>query len=156
MLFQHFLLMDDSLVVEGWLLLVAIWLGLLLLHLLLHVDKHLEDLSSNNIVGRKMAVAPWGEEGSVSSVASYWLTTGGVAILLKALLVLPFDGMPLWVIVCFLEAIGTRERLFVEDFGLDGKELLSMNSYLNESTNLWWIKIGLPWIRPTTCDLRRS
>jgi len=41
----------------------------------------------------------------------------------------------LWVTVCFLGAIGTRERLFVEDFGLDEKETLSVDSDPNESTN---------------------
>ena len=41
-----------------------------------------------------------------------------------ALLPLPFDGTPLWVIVYFLGAIGTKERLFVEGFRLDGKEIL--------------------------------
>jgi len=33
---------------------------------------------------------------------------------------------------------------------------LSMNSDLNESFSLWWTKIDLPWIEPTTSDLRRS
>ena len=32
-------------------------------------------------------------------------------------------------------------------------EILSVDSTLDESSNLWWIKIGLPWIEPTTSDL---
>jgi len=31
---------------------------------------------------------------------------------------------------------------------VDGKETLNVNSDLNESTNLRWIKINLPWIDP--------
>ena len=62
----------------------------------------------------------------------------------------------MWLIVCFLGAIDTRERLFVEDFKLDGKEILSMNSDLNENTTLWKIKNVLPWNEPNISDLRRS
>ena len=64
------------------------------------------------------------------------------------LFVLTFDRTPLWVTVCFLRAISTREEAFVEGFELegfelDGKEILSMDSALNENTSLLWIKIDL-------------
>ena len=49
------------------------------------------------------------------------------------LLVLPLDDMPLWVTICFLRAIGTREEAFVEGFGLDGKKILSVDSDLNKT-----------------------
>ena len=71
-------------------------------------------------------------------------------------MVLPFDKKPLWVLICFFGAIDTRERLFEEDYGLDGKKTLSMNSDLNESTNLWWIKTGSPWIDPPQAKFGRS
>ena len=63
----------------------------------------------------------------------------------------PFDETPLWVLVCFLGANGAKDRLFEEGFGLDGKETLSVNSTLNESTSLWWTKTGYH----TTSDWRR-
>ena len=44
----------------------------------------------------------------------------------------------------------------MKDFRLDGKEILSVDSDFNESTNLWWMKTDLLWIRPTTNNLRRS
>ena len=39
--------------------------------------------------------------------------------------------------VCFLGAIDTRKEVFLEDFGLDGEETLSVDSDLNETTSLW-------------------
>ena len=33
-----------------------------------------------------------------------------------ALLVFPFDGTPLWVMICFLGAINTREEVFCGRF----------------------------------------
>ena len=59
---------------------------------------------------------------------------GGAGPLL-ALMALPFDVAPLR--VNFFEAIGTVEVTFEEGFGLDKREILSMDSTLNESTNLW-------------------
>ena len=58
------------------------------------------------------------------------------------LLVLPLDGMSLWVTVCFLGVLDTRG--FLGRFWLDEKEILSVNSDVNKSNNLWWIKISLP------------
>ena len=44
--------------------------------------------------------------------------------------------------VCFLGAIDAVEEVFEEffkeGFGLDGREILSVGSNLNESTSLWW------------------
>ena len=45
--------------------------------------------------------------------------------------------------ICFLGSLTLGDRPFVEDFELDEKEILSMDSDLNESTSLWWIKTGL-------------
>jgi len=56
---------------------------------------------------------------------------------LAVLLVLPFEGASL-VMVCFLRAIDLGNKLFEEGFGLDRGEILSVDSDLNESTNLWW------------------
>jgi len=44
-----------------------------------------------------------------------------------ALMALPFDGILLWVRVCFLGLSALGERVFEEDFGLDGKEILSVD-----------------------------
>jgi len=71
------------------------------------------------------------------------------------LLVFPFNKTPLWMMIYFLGVIYTREEAFVEGFGRGWEETLSVDSNLNESTSMWWIKIDLPWIEPTTTDLRR-
>ena len=47
------------------------------------------------------------------------------------LLALPFDGTLLWVTVCFLGASNTQEEAFLKSFGLDGMEILSVDSDLN-------------------------
>ena len=52
---------------------------------------------------------------------------------LMVLLVLLFDWTPLWVTVYFLGVISTREEVFLEGLGFDGKEILSMDSYLNKA-----------------------
>jgi len=53
--------------------------------------------------------------------------------------------------VCFLRTIKLMEEAFLGRFRIG--EILIVDSNLNKSTNLWWIKIGLPWIKPTTNDL---
>jgi len=65
----------------------------------------------------------------------------------KALTVLPFDGTPLWMLVCFIEAINAIEEAFLSKNWV-GKETLSVDSDLNERTILWSIKTGSPWIDP--------
>ena len=57
-------------------------------------------------------VSPRGEEEAVSSGACCWPMAGGETVTPMALLVLPFDGTPLWVMVCFLGAIGIMEETF--------------------------------------------
>ena len=36
----------------------------------------------------------------------------------------------------FSQGYDTRERIFMEGFGLDGKEILSIDLYLNENSRL--------------------
>jgi len=52
-----------------------------------------------------------------------------------ALLVLPFDGTPFWVMICFLGAISAMKEVFLRQV-LDKGVILSVNSNLNESTSL--------------------
>jgi len=57
------------------------------------------------------------------------------------LLILPFDETPLWVMVCFLGAISAIEEAFLRKvFGWE--EIVIVNSDLNKSTSLYWIKIS--------------
>ena len=49
---------------------------------------------------------------------------------------LVFEGPSLWLMVCFLGAVGTGKRFFEEDFGLDVMEILTMDSAFNKSTSL--------------------
>jgi len=62
---------------------------------------------------------------------------------------LPFDMALLRVTICLFLSSALWKRLF----GLDEREILSVDSDVNESTSLWWIKPGLPWIGPTTIEV---
>jgi len=56
---------------------------------------------------------------------------------------LPYlDGNEVIVVLLSFSALG--KRLFEEGFKLDENETLSVDSDLNESTSLWWMKINLP------------
>ena len=72
-----------------------------------------------------------------------------------ALLALPFDESLLLMMICFLGAIDTREEAFCGRLwvGLEGDLEYGLRSH--KSISLLWIKISLPWIKPTTSDLRR-
>ena len=69
------------------------------------------------------------------------------------LLVLLFDVALLRAMICFLGPSVPGKRLYEKGFELDGRGILSVDSDINETTSLLWIKIGLPWIEPTTSNL---
>ena len=66
----------------------------------------------------------------MSSVACCWSMAGEGTVPPMALLVLPLDGMPLWVMIYFLEAINTREWAFCGIFwvGWEGDLEYKLNS----------------------------
>jgi len=108
----------------------------------------------NNDVGWTLAAAPWGEEEPVFLGTSYRSTADGETVPLMVLLVLSLTGHCCVWRSAFSVPSALGKRIFMEGFELDGKETLSVNSDLNESTNLWWIKISLPWIGLTISDWR--
>jgi len=72
---------------------------------------------------------------------------------LTLLLILPFEGTSLWVIIFFLKVISVRKEVFFRKIWVGWGEILSVDSDLNKNTSLKQIKTGLPWIEPTTSNL---
>ena len=80
---------------------------------------------------------------------------GGDTVLPLVLINLPLDVAQLRVTVFFLGAINivleAFEEAFEEDFGLYGREILSVDSDLNESTNLWLLLLAQRLQSPILC-----